>query len=166
HRPGPGKELLVSVSGRVEQRPRMDGGAAEPTLVVERFVRAMPSENCEGKIAEGEIANNRWRPVRIGDKAVVVPAQGKEPWIELDTKTKQVTGSGGCNRISGSYEGGNGTLRFGHLVSTMMACPSMQTEAAFLKALDATRRYRLDGRNLELMDDKGKVLVRLEERNL
>jgi putative lipoprotein len=58
------------------------------------------------------------------------------------------------------------TLRFGPLSVTQKACLSMTTEHAFLRALRATRRYRLRGRVLELLDDRGKFLVRLEERNL
>ena len=47
-----------------------------------------------------------------------------------------------------------------------MACPAMDMEAAFLRALNGTRRYRIRGRILELMDGDGKPLVGLEERNL
>ena len=95
----------------------------------------------------------------------VAPNQS-EPWIHLDSHSKRVTGSGGCNRISGSYQTGRDSLRFGALVTTRMACPQMNTEAAFLRALGETRRFRAHGRTLELLDSHGKVLVRLEERNL
>lgn len=97
---------------------------------------------------------------------MIVPGQQGEPWIVLDPRSKRVTGSGGCNRIAGSYEIGNGTLRLGPLMATKMACPLMDTETAFLRTLDETRRYRILGQTLELIDDAGKVLVRLEERNL
>jgi heat shock protein HslJ len=97
---------------------------------------------------------------------VTVPAQQHEPWIVLEPGSKRVSGSGGCNRISGTYETGAGTLRFSPMISTKMACPSMDTETAFLRALNGTRRYRIEGRILELMDGEGRPLVRLEERNL
>jgi heat shock protein HslJ len=41
----------------------------------------------------------------------------------------------------------------------------MQTETKFLRALAATRRYRISGSMLELMDARGEPLARLEERN-
>ena len=47
-----------------------------------------------------------------------------------------------------------------------MACPAMETETAFLHALEGARRFRLAGRHLDLEDGGGAVLVRLEERNL
>jgi copper homeostasis protein (lipoprotein) len=165
-RTAPGAELLVSLDGRVEQRPRREGGGTEPTLVVERFLRTSPGGQCEPREPQSGLENTRWRPTRIADRAVVVSAHEREPWFVLEPRTKRVTGSGGCNRLSGSYDTGEGTLRFGTLVSTQMNCPSMDTEAAFLAALGATRRYREFGRILELLDDRGRLLVRLEERNL
>jgi uncharacterized lipoprotein YbaY/heat shock protein HslJ len=165
-RSAPGAELLVSLQGRLEARSRMEGAGSQPTLVVEKFLRAMPGRTCEDRHARAELANTRWRPVRIGDRAVNVSADQHEPWIELDPASKRVVGSGGCNRIGGSFEAGNGTLRFGPLISTRMICPSMGNETAFFKALDATRRYRMLGRMLELLDGRGNLLARLEERNL
>ena len=58
------------------------------------------------------------------------------------------------------------SLRFAPILSTMMACPAMATESAFLRALNDTRRYRVRGRVLELLDARGRLLARLEERNL
>lgn len=165
-REAPGAELMVSIDGHVEQRPRMEGRGTEATLVMVKFMRAMPGEKCEERNARAGLANNRWRPIRIGDREVIVTGGEREPWIELDPRSKRVTGSGGCNRISGSYQAGDGTLRFGPLISTKMACQSMDTETRFLSALDNTRRYRILGRLLVLLDERGRLLARLEERNL
>jgi copper homeostasis protein (lipoprotein) len=165
-RAAPGAELQVSLQARIEARPKMDGAGSEPALVVEKFVDAMPGRKCEERAQPSGLENSRWRPVRIGDRTVTVPAQQREPWIVLEPGTRRVTGSGGCNRISGSYETGAGTLRFSPMIATQMACPAMETETAFLRALNGTRRFRIQGRILELMDAGGKTLVRLEERNL
>ena len=165
-REAPGADLMVSLQGRIEQRPKMEGDGTEPTLVVEKFVDASPGRKCEERAPQAGIENSRWRPVRIGDRYVTVSGQQHEPWIVLQPGARRVTGSGGCNRISGSYETGPGTLRFSPMISTQMACPSMDFETAFLGALNATRRYRIEGRILELMDENQKPLVRLEERNL
>ncbi|HMI30754.1 MAG TPA: YbaY family lipoprotein, partial [Candidatus Limnocylindrales bacterium] len=73
---------------------------------------------------QDQLTNTRWRLVRIGNRDVVLPERQREPWIELERRTGRVTGSGGCNRVSGSYESGRGTLQFGPLISTQMACPS------------------------------------------
>lgn len=66
------------------------------------------------------------------------------------------------DRFSGGYQAGRDTLRFVRIMSTLMACSSMATETAFLRALNNTRRYQVLGRILELRDEKGRVLARLE----
>jgi len=112
------------------------------------------------------LANTRWVPLRIGRHAVKVPAQQHEPWIVLDPRTREVTGSGGCNRFSGSYDVGVETLLIRSLAVTRVMCPDLGSETAFLKALNKTWGYRVAGRRLELLDDHGAVLAELEERNL
>src|SRR5882762_8686897 len=78
-----------------------------------------------GDVSAG-LANTRWCPIRIGGRAALVAGQ-PEPWMELDPKTRRGTGSGGCNRLSGSYQTGKGALRFGPLMSTKMACSLLET---------------------------------------
>ena len=165
-RSAPGAELRVAIDARIERRARADGAGSQPTLVVERYVRAMPGDTCGSAAVQPGLADTRWRPIRIGERAVTVSGKEHEPWIVLDDRTLKVTGSGGCNRFSGSYGSGAGTIQFGPLASTRMACPAMETETAFLHALEGARRFRLAGRHLDLEDGGGAVLVRLEERNL
>jgi putative lipoprotein len=138
------------------------GNGKRVTVLMRRASR----DDGPGGTTQAGLENTRWRPIRIGDRDVIVTGQQREPWIVLEPRSKRVTGSGGCNRISGSYEAGVGMLRFGPLMSTKMACAALGTETAFLRALGATWRYRVRGRILELMDERGRSLARLEERNL
>jgi uncharacterized lipoprotein YbaY/heat shock protein HslJ len=165
-RPKPGAELMVSVEGRIEERPRMDDSGTEPTLVVEEFVAAMPHEKCEAYAPPASLMNLRWVPTQIAGSRVTIPEQQREPWIMLDPRSKRVSGSGGCNRVSGSFQASRDTLRFSRMTSTLMACPVLETETAFLRVLEETRRYRVLGRTLELLDGDGRLLARLEERTL
>ena len=163
----PGSELRVSFSGRIELRPKTEGGGTEPVLVVERFGRVQPAGDGRESAPNAGLENTRWRPVRIDDRPVVLAGQAREPWIMLEPRAKRVTGHGGCNGFSGSYNARDPVLRFGQLLRTQMACPSLDTETAFLRALERTRRYRLRGpRLLELLDENDRVLARLEERSL
>jgi heat shock protein HslJ len=111
-------------------------------------------------------ANTRWVPLRIGKHAVTVPASQHEPWIVLEPKPRNVAGSGGCNRFTGSYDVGVTTLWFRSLTVRRMMCSNVRSETAFLKALNQTCGYRVDGRRLELLDAHDGVLAELEERNL
>ena len=49
---------------------------------------------------------------------------------------------------------------------TLMACrDEAKAEAAMVGALKATRSYRITGRVLELMDEKGTTVARFEARS-
>lgn len=76
-----------------------------------------------------------------------------------------VTGSGGCNRFSGSARIAGDTIGFGDLASTMMACTeaAMNQEQKFHAALGAARTFSIDAarRKLFLKDEAGKVVVQL-----
>ncbi|WP_165982334.1 YbaY family lipoprotein [Dankookia rubra] len=75
-----------------------------------------------------------------------------------------VSGSGGCNRIAGSYTLAGETIGFGQMISTMMACaPAVgEQERRFLQALAETRRWRITPEGwLLLLDAEAKPLARL-----
>ena len=74
-----------------------------------------------------------------------------------------VSGSGGCNRFTGSATIEGDTIKFGDLGSTMMACEeaAMDQEMKFHAALGAARTFRIDAeqKKLFLSDEAGKVVV-------
>lgn len=115
--------------------------------------------------ARGALTRSRWVPIVIGDRVVAALSRQREPWIELERDTERVRGSGGCNGFTGGYEAERNYLRFDDLVSTRMACADMSIENAFFDALRRTRDYRIEGRTLELYDDRDRLLARLEARD-
>lgn len=73
------------------------------------------------------------------------------PTLDLQLKQGRVFGQAGCNRMNGKITMGNGTLTFGPLASTKMACPAMQFENKYLAALSGNSlNYELDGLLLHL----------------
>lgn len=58
-----------------------------------------------------------------------------------------VSGRGGCNRFTGSYDFEEGKLEFGPLAVTKMMCPEavMEQEDGFHRALGAVDRVEMDG---------------------
>jgi heat shock protein HslJ len=73
--------------------------------------------------------------------------------IEIAADGK-VTGSGGCNRISGRAEVQGERITFGPMISTKMACPPaiMDQESKFLAALGDVQRFKVDAQ-------KGKLIL-------
>lgn len=77
----------------------------------------------------------------------------------------QVTGSGGCNRMSGRAEITGDRITFGPLLSTKMACAPavMAQEDKFFAALNQAAAWRVDRaqHKLFLVDGAGQLLVTL-----
>lgn len=80
---------------------------------------------------------------------------------------RRIGGSGGCNRVIGGYKLEGERLAFGQLAMTRMACrEDMDTEVAFVAALEEVRTWRIVGQHLELFDDAGQLVARFEARPL
>jgi copper homeostasis protein (lipoprotein) len=163
----PGEELLVSVEGRVALRPKMEGAGQQPTLVVERFIGVWPGETCGARFATEPLENTYWKLTRLGNEAVIVGERQREPHVILNLETKRVSGSSGCNRLVGGYELNGDKLTFGQMASTRMACPDgMDTERAFLAALQEVKKWKVAGQHLELLDAAGNLEARFEARHM
>ena len=104
-----------------------------------------------------------WRAIEIEGKPVAVLNNRAEPHLVLAVENR-THGSDGCNRFNGSYETSAQTLRFGRLASTMMACipPVDQMSREFVGAISAAASYRIQGKQLTLLDGEGRVRMRLE----
>ncbi len=73
----------------------------------------------------------------------------------------RIAGVGDCNRFFGTYEvlNANGSIKMSPVGSTMMACPDLETESAFLKMFENVHLYQFDGKNLYLfVDNKIKAI--------
>lgn len=91
-----------------------------------------------------------WELAHWGNHAVPYGDDG-EPVI-LAFKDGTVSGHAGCNRYSVGITFGPkaGDVTVSHGVTTRMACEPrrMEFEAAFIRAFEASVRYRLDGESL------------------
>jgi heat shock protein HslJ len=105
-----------------------------------------------------KLEKTEWRLTRLGGAAVTVDDPKRTPYLVLDPTAHRVSGSGGCNRVTGPYQLTGNQVTFSHMASTMMMCPSgMDLEQRFLKALNETKRWKIEGQELKLMDGEGKV---------
>ena len=97
------------------------------------------------------LEGTEWRLADIGGQPAPAGADStRHPGFTLIAEGRKVQGSAGCNRMTGTYQLDGQKLKFGPLATTRMACPAMQTETAFLKALEATTRYEVSGSSLTL----------------
>ena len=103
--------------------------------------------------------------IRFGDDAVPTGPGEPKPNIEFNPHDHRVGGSGGCNRLMGTYEIDGQSLHFSKMATTMMArAKGMDLEKNFLQALDAVRTWKLEDNHLEFFAEVGKLLARFEVR--
>ena len=112
------------------------------------------------------LENTYWKLTSLGEVPVTAVSQ-QQPLFVLNSKTHRVSGSGGCNRLTGSYELKDDHLTFNQMATTMMTCAEgMDTEKAFLKALTEAKTWKMAGGELELLNDAGNVTARFEARGM
>ena len=123
-------------------------------ILADALAQAKPDEPLE---------NTYWRLDWLADAAIGAAPGAREQHFILHPDSRRITGSGGCNRFSGSYELVGEQLAFDRMAGTMMAChESMDSERAFLAALGRAQRARVSEQRLELFDAAGKLLARFQ----
>jgi heat shock protein HslJ len=112
---------------------------------------------------QASLENTNWNLARMAGKDVAASDAQRIPYIFLDPAGDRLSGSGGCNRLSGTYRLDKQTIRFGPTGLTMMACPTgMDREKDFMEALGATRQWKIQAHELEFYDQDSKFLLRFE----
>lgn len=107
------------------------------------------------------ITDRTWVLRELEGAPIDSSAREHPPTLLLATSSARATGFAGCNRFSGPYTLGPGTLEVGPLAMTRMACPAMDLENRLGAALARVRQYRVEGTSLSLEAD-GTVLARFE----
>jgi len=107
------------------------------------------------------LTDTQWRLVELHGGPVKKVGEQPPPSLLLQSDGQRLTGSGGCNRMTGSYQLNGQSITFGKVASTMMACvDGMEQETAFFKALDQTRAWKVQGDALELLDASATTIAR------
>ncbi|MDH6591868.1 heat shock protein HslJ [Variovorax sp. TBS-050B] len=136
---------------------------ARPAALASLLWLAATLAGCGSGISLDEpIEGPVWRLAQLGNEPV---APGGEAQVQFDASSGRVSGSGGCNRVSGAFTRSGISLRIGQLASTRMACTDpvrAATEAQFIAALQNTASYRLAGPGrLALLDASGRTVATL-----
>ena len=143
--------VVALIAGACARKPTTEAATSEPGADTTAATSA----------AAADLRGTRWQLVALGDKPVAAVDTQRAAHVILQPDSKQVAGSGGCNRMFGVYELNGDALRFSGIGSTKMACQDgMDTETAFLPALLRVAKYRIDGQQLELSDSTGAVIAK------
>ena len=99
-----------------------------------------------------------WRLVELNGKPAINSGGERGAHLRFPRGATRVTGSTGCNRLTGSVTRQGTSLRFGPTAMTRMACVGggiNEQERAMLAALQATERYEIARDTLTLLGASG-----------
>ena len=121
-----------------------------------------------GGSTSNPLAGTKWKMQDYaGPTGFVTVLKGAVPTIEFG-EDDQVSGTGGCNDFTGTYTVDGEALTFGPLAATMKACSEpdgvMEQETAFMGLLQSAAGYKLDGGQLQILNDQGHVVILLNRQ--
>ena len=150
--------IYVTFEGElVEKDDSLEGHAIWVKVV--RFIRAWPGQRFKRAMADASLTNTYWRIVRLMGNEVVVDDGQREPHIVLRNEdiNPSCSATVGCNQIFGGYETKGDNIKFGPMITTLMACPPPldALEMNLIAALDRSARYHILAHTMELYDQDG-----------
>lgn len=111
-----------------------------------------------------DLAGTSWAIVAYnnGQQAVVSVIEGTTPTLEF-AADGTISGSGGCNRITGSFAASDGKIGIGELARTLMECSepagAMDQENALVAALESAATYTIEGDRLEMRTAEDAIAI-------
>jgi heat shock protein HslJ len=158
--------IYVTFEGQLMDGDTSREGRTGPRMKVVRFIRAWPGQRCERAMADSSLTNTYWRIVRLLGNEVMVEAGQREPHMVLRTEEIHPSCSAtvGCNQMFGGYETKGDNIKFGPMVTTLMACPPPldALERGLIAALDRSASYHILAHTMELYDENGSPVALLE----
>jgi heat shock protein HslJ len=146
--------VLFSCAGTAEgDQVRSDSSATKEPAVKIDPAELQATWQLESFESEGESVPT----VADGDITLVLTDEGT------------IRGSSGCNNYRSTYGlGDDGSIRFGALATTRMACRSeiMDQETRFQELLDAVSSVRFDDDRMLLLDADGNAILRFAKVDL
>lgn len=109
---------------------------------------------------ETDFLNGSWKVVAINGKSV----SSDKVNMVIDIPEEKVHGNAGCNIFNGKIfvdPDKKGSIQFQELIVTRMMCPDIETETAFLIALESVETARSVNGEAQLLDSKNNAVITL-----
>jgi heat shock protein HslJ len=134
-------------------------GAYSDYAVEVNFNQGKLESGCGEFINSAYQISGTWQLASLNGEVAKTDDYAKElPELNFEAFTQKVSGYSGCNRLSGGYKADEtGLFSFSPLATTRMMCEGKNKESAFLNALSAVSRYKLESDRLLLL--KGEEVV-------
>ncbi len=86
------------------------------------------------------------------------------PNLEIFIERKEILGFGGCNNFKGKIRDiSQSKITFSSISSTKKACSNLEIEHSFIKALQATKAYKIEDLKLSFYDSSGSKVIQLRK---
>lgn len=109
------------------------------------------------------LTNTYWKLTLLDGTPVIKGKAQTESHFILHADGERIGGSGGCNRLAGTYRIVERKLLLSGIAVTRMACKvGMQQEQEYLQALGKVTGWRIDGQKLVLLDTGGLAVANFE----
>lgn len=110
----------------------------------------------------GDLTGVHWTLVELGGAAVTTVEGAREPHLMFVADSSRYHGTGGCNRVTGSFERSGNALKLGLGATTRMMCPPpvMAIEDRMLTMLGSVASAVREGDTLTFRDAQGGILAR------
>ena len=160
-----GESLLTSVEASVAMRPALASPAPDtpvprPMLVVQRFISLSSDTACPPLPAAVALQGTYWKLETLRGNAIERLRGQAEPHLILQTAKSQVSGSSGCNRLTGTYLLNGNRLNLTRIAVIGKSCREGGKQAqAFTTALGQVVSWRVADRQLLLVDAQGRPIV-------
>lgn len=149
--------LLVAIEGEFV-------GAEGRTEIRKARVIAEQPGDCSANDAAAPLGNVYWRLARVGRDEVKVPEGHREPHLRFAVETGRFLGQGICNRLGGSFDTVGQSIRVRQIDRLPQPCaPDSLGDEDVFDALESAQRFRVEAGVFELLDRRGRVVVRFEE---
>jgi heat shock protein HslJ len=118
----------------------------------------------EPKAKAVTLENTYWKLTRIGETPVEVTKDPREPHLVLQSRDRRVDGADGCSRLRGSYLTEGSSVSFVQIASGKAdgCLAGVRDGQAMQRALAGVSRWRIVGRELELMNERDTTLARFQ----
>ncbi len=118
---------------------------------------------CDSSDEPEQLEDTNWQLTELDGESVLSANPETVPNLTFHSAEHRLSGSGGCNILSGSFEVEGSRITLVRIAITERACiEGMEIEQAFFTALEDIRTWHVDGDTLELYDSDGKLLMQFE----
>ena len=127
------------------------------------FITALASLTACGSTVN---INGTWKLISYGNSSNQTDAVSDANNSIIIGTDGKISGSVGCNSISGDYKTNGNQIAFGAISSTMMACadPIMTQESSVFQVLTGTAKYALEGNRLTITNGENLIIFEISEK--